>query len=98
MTWFNTIDHRGQEVEIGSVDDMNAVIDAFEVRLDQLAVLLDGNDRDMRARAAAEYRAMMARRDRIEADAHKAEAQANLDHEDQYHRALAQAIRTRTRP
>lgn len=98
MTWFKTIDHRGQEVEIGSVDDMNAVIDAFEARLDQLAVLLGATDRDIRVRAAAEYRTMMARRDRIEADAHKADAQANLESEDQYHRALAQAIRARINP
>lgn len=98
MTWFKTIDHSGQEVDVSSIDDMNAVVDAFEGRLDQIAVVLESNDRDVRVRAVAQYRAVMARRDRIDADARKAEAWATRDNEDQYHRSLAQAIRTRTRP
>ena len=97
MIWFRTIDHRGQEVEIASVDDMNAVVDAYEARLDQIALLLEANDREMRRRAAAEYRTMTALRDRIEADVLKAEAHAELDGEDRSHRELAHAIRGRTR-
>lgn len=96
MTWFKTIDHQGQEVEIASIDDMNAVVDAFELRLDHLALLLEGTDRDARVRAAAEYRSMAIRGDRIEADAQKAEERASRDSEDDYHRALARAIRTRS--
>ncbi|MES2337659.1 MAG: hypothetical protein V4537_06150 [Pseudomonadota bacterium] len=97
MVWFKTIDHQGQEIEIASIDDMNAVVDAFELRLDHLALLLEGADRNARVRAAAEYRAMVTRRDRIEADARKAEERATRDSDDDYHRALAKAIRTRTR-
>ncbi len=97
MVWFKTIDHQGQEVEIASIDDMNAVVDAFELRLDHLALLLEGPDRNARVRAATEYRAMVTRRDRIEADARKAEERATRDSDDDYHRALAKAIRTRTR-
>lgn len=97
MAWFTTIDHRGEAVEIASVEDMNAVVDAFEARLDQLALLLEGVDRDARRRAAAEYTAMAARRDRIEADIRKAEAHGQLASEDRYHSDLAHAIRSRTK-
>lgn len=98
MVWFKSIDHRGEEVEISSVEDMNAIVAAFEARLDQLAVILDGTDREACRRAASEYRAMTARRDRIEADVRKVNAHAELDSEDRYHHDLAQAIRMRTRP
>jgi len=97
MAWFTTVDHLGQEVEISGVEDMNAVVEAYETRLDQLGLLLEGADREVRRRAAAEYRAMVARRDRIEADIRKAKAHAELDGEDRYHRDLAQAIRTRAK-
>ena len=97
MAWFKTIDHRGEEIEISSIDDMNAVVDAYEARLDQIALLLEGADRAARQRAAAEYRAMTSRRDRIEADARKAETHAEHDSEDLYHRDLAKAIRERSR-
>lgn len=96
MIWFKTVDHRGQEVDIASVDDMNAVIVAYEARLDQLLVLLEGSDRDGRRRAATEYRAMTARHDRIAADVLKVKAHAKLESEDRYHRELAEAIRGRT--
>ena len=98
MAWFTTVDHGGNEIEISSIDDMNAVVDAYEARLDELALLLEGKDREVRRGAAAEYRAMMAWLDRIEADTRKAEARAELDNADRYHRDLAHAIRTRTRP
>ena len=93
MAWFKTIDHRGEEIQISSIEDMNAVIDAYETRLDQIALLLEGTDRTVRQRAAVEYRAMAGRRDRIEADARKAEGYAAVDSEDRYHRDLAKAIR-----
>jgi len=98
MVWFKSVNHSGEEVEIGSIDDMNAIVDGFEARLDQIALALEGTDREARRRAAAEYRDMMARRDRIEADVRKANACAQLVSEDRYHRDLAQAIRTRTKP
>lgn len=98
MAWFKTINHRGEEIDIASIDDMNAVVDGFEERLDQLALILDGGDRDACRRAASEFRAMMTRRDRIVADVRKADAHAEIDSEDRYHRDLAKAIRTRTRP
>ena len=98
MPWFTTIDHSGNEVEISNIDDMNAVVDAYEARLDQLALILEGPDRDARRRAAAEYDAMIARRDRIAADTLKAAARSNLDGEDRYHRDIAKAIRGRSTP
>lgn len=97
MAWFTTIDHRGEAVEVASIEEMNAVVDAYEARLDQLALLLESADRDARRRAAAEYTAIAARRDRIEADVRKAEAHGQLASEDRYHRDLAHAIRSRTK-
>jgi len=97
MSWFTTIDHRGKDVDVASIEDMNAVIDGFEARLDQLRLILDGPDREARRRAVDEYKAMTARRGRIEADVDKANARADLDSEDRYHRDLAAAIRERTR-
>lgn len=97
MVWFNTVDHHGQEVGIASIDDMNAVVDAYEARLDQLALLLKSSDREARCRAAAEYGDMAKRRERIETDVRKATGHAEIASEDRYHCELAEAIRTRTK-
>ncbi|MBV8849222.1 MAG: hypothetical protein JOZ16_06515 [Methylobacteriaceae bacterium] len=95
MIWLSTIDHRGQEVTIGSVEDMNAVVASFEDRLDEIVAMLESGDRDTRRAGAAVYKELELVRARIAADIKKVEAIANRNAEDIFHRALAKAIRER---